>query len=518
MDGPEFKSSFLAVAYAVLAREGRPMHPQEIVDSALRDKLLPDTFSGATPVQTLKSKLSVHIRRHKQDSVFVRTRPGVFFLREALGERREYVASPQVRSFSGEDVVAVEASYVERQAPEQGITRADWGEIASLLDGDHLHLVERMEAEGREDVRQVLTYVIVEHDGQVLSFVRGTFNRVEDELKGLECIGFGGHVSSADFNLFSRGGLDISAAAARELREELRLPRHELARLETDPPVEVLGILNDESSPTGRRHIAIVMRYRLGERGWSEPARNEKSIRQLQWRNVEGAGVDLLRCEYWTQLCLREFYPSMSASSRYVVRRKGRRSGSRRPAVLMFGLIGSGKTAASRVLVEEFGYVEVNSGQVVAEMLGAPPVSATGRAEFQHQALELVETTAGQRALGRELSRAVRSAPGDSVVLDGIRFKATADEVRADLSRDMDVVAIYVHTPADIAYEFYRSREDPDISPRGFYELREAAVEREVESLMRGADVVLYNWFGFDGYVRVVRDLMESLGVQGGAS
>jgi hypothetical protein len=77
-------SEFLIVARQILESERRPMRPAELVEHALRHRLFSDRIAGKTPTQTMKSKLSVHVRRHGDRSPFVRTAPGRFYLRDLL--------------------------------------------------------------------------------------------------------------------------------------------------------------------------------------------------------------------------------------------------------------------------------------------------------------------------------------------------------------------------------------------------------------------------------------------------
>jgi len=78
------KSEFLIVAKQVLEIAQRPMRPQEIVSVAIRNGMLSDKRAGKTPHQTMKSKLSVHVRKHGDKSIFVRMEPGKFYLRHLL--------------------------------------------------------------------------------------------------------------------------------------------------------------------------------------------------------------------------------------------------------------------------------------------------------------------------------------------------------------------------------------------------------------------------------------------------
>jgi hypothetical protein len=60
------------------------MSARELVDLGLKRQLFSDNASGKAPHQTMKSKLSVHIRRLADASPFVRASPGRLYLRHLL--------------------------------------------------------------------------------------------------------------------------------------------------------------------------------------------------------------------------------------------------------------------------------------------------------------------------------------------------------------------------------------------------------------------------------------------------
>ena len=70
------KSEFLIVARKLMETERRSLSPKELVDLGLARQLFSDKIAGKTPRQTMKAKLSVHIRRFGEQSPFVRTAPG----------------------------------------------------------------------------------------------------------------------------------------------------------------------------------------------------------------------------------------------------------------------------------------------------------------------------------------------------------------------------------------------------------------------------------------------------------
>lgn len=109
----------------------------------------------------------------------------------------------------------------------------------------------REAAETDERLKQVIPYVIIEHEGKILKYRRGK-GVGEQRLVGAHSISFGGHVSLKDPNLF---GSAYEAAVAREVSEELFISSPVTDR--------IVAILNDDSDHVGRVHFGIVHIWQL---------------------------------------------------------------------------------------------------------------------------------------------------------------------------------------------------------------------------------------------------------------
>lgn len=486
------------------------MSARRLIDLAKREGLLSDKFSGKTPHQTMKSKLSVDIRRKGEQSRFTRVRPGQFFLRELVAEGAEYRPAPLRPAPPREQVLVVPNDRLDELGRFQGVTKAWKRRYAALLRSD-LTVLERMSAEQDARWKQIITYIIVSRGQSILAFRRGIFNRVEDNLRGAECIGFGGHVMATDANLFSSSDYGIGESAVRELREELSLPERDVNRLHAGG-LSIVGLLNEDSSPAGRRHMALVMNYEVSDDpAWETPQRGEKSITQLRWIDTERAAFRIHDFEYWSQLCLRAYYPrAVRAQASFSIRR-------RRPfqpphLMCVLGPIGSGKTEATARLKHVYGYVEINSGRVLADVLGLAPIPATPRAQFHDEAWKFITSKAGPRRLALALHEAAEATGTDRILIDGIRQRSTLEELRR-LSVGRRIAHLYVHTPPDLAYDLYRRRENAGISVDEFFALRESPVESEANTFIEVADAVLYNWIGVSGYAQALDELMSDVGI-----
>jgi predicted NUDIX family phosphoesterase/dephospho-CoA kinase len=506
------RSEFLRVAEEVLRREARPMSVHEIYDLGARRGLFSDSLGGLTPKQTLKSKLSVHIRRLGNQSLFVRTAAGKYSLRSIVSPEQVYESKPFVPSSRVELVLTVPSEEVDKAVQHQGISKRYVRALRQLSQPSvDIQYIPRAEAENRDDRRQVLVYIMVVRRGQVLAYQRGVHNYTDAMLRGADCIGFGGHVNDDDRSLLMYDELGIFDAARRELSEELALPKEDLERLEDFSGLRVVGLLRDDSSDVGRRHVAVVMEYECSDSyEWLEPRRGERSINQLRWLEPTSADLRLQRFEYWSQLCLAAFFPQMvppRPSLTFVHRSRF----SQASVVALLGEIGSGKTEAAQALMFRTKGEIVRTGEIVADILGIPPIPETPRETFQRLAADLVMDEGGARAVGEAIAHAagVIVAQSRLAIVDGIRRRASLEALRDALPGQM--ATVYVHAPPNVAFEWFASRERPHIEMSEFLAMRTAPVEREIPGLIGLADAVVYNWRGSSNFESTVRIISKEV-------
>ncbi len=506
-------SEFLQVARTVLSKVRHPMTIREIMRIATSDKLMSDSLSGKTPNQTLKSKLSQEIRNNGDSSEFIRTAPGQFYLRALLSPHETvYSAARWKKSAGGERVLVFDRAWLDAVGVFQGIkTRGALRLQQKLLRGETCQYVPRLEAESDDDHKQVLTYVLVTRsDGALLSFRRGNYTNVEEFLRGSRCIGFGGHVRETDRGLFTRFGMGVTECAIREISEELNLSRPDKARLADEQGLELVGVLNDESSDVGQRHIAFVYRFKL-----SNPdtiTRGEQSVTQLLWLDPSASRTPIWEFEYWSQLCLLKFAPKLvDAAPSFRIRHV---DAMRPPNIIcMLGTVGSGKSSAAKVLESQYGYKVISSGKVLATLLKIPPVPHTPRDVFQRRALKFITASNGPMRLAQALGEEVQRLNSGRIVVDGIRQPATLD-IFKKLIEPRATGVLFIHTTPDVAFELFREREGKEKTLKEFFERVSAQVEQDVKVMIEGSDVVLYNWTGKARYGKMVVKLMKELHIE----
>lgn len=514
--------TFLRVAEIVLADTLLPLRAQEIVDRAIERGLFGDHVLGRTPEKSMQARLSMDILRGPEKSSFMRVARGRFTLRrrvfpslESEGSVSEYIAQRRILRTPKEEVLCVSERAFSSVLTFQGID-TDAGQILTrLLEDRNLVHISRAEAETRNDAKQFITYVLVQCGQRLLFFKRSYLSRAAEFLRGAKCIGFGGHVSAADADMLSRGDRGIASCARRELSEELHLADTEgfrTVRLFQNISLERLGILNDDSSEVGRRHIAVIFRAWLPE--WAVARQLEKgdsSIKGLGWIDLAKDNVNITEFEYWSQLCLRKFYPStpIARSSIKLIRN------SKLPdakVIAIAGRIGSGKTETASYLAQRLDRPVIKSGDVLRELMNAPPISEIGRREFQARAFNFITDQAGPSRLAEAIARAISMHSRSGCFVDGLRHLATYEALEATLKQPVGL--IFIQTPADVAYDMFRAREAEaslSFSYRGFLKFYDAPVEAELQSLGRNAQAYIFNSFGIDAFRRTLDDLVEIL-------
>jgi hypothetical protein len=147
---------------------------------------------------------------------------------------------------------------------------------------------------------------------------------------------------------------------------------------------------------------------------------------------------------------------------------------------------------------------------LVAEIIGVPPVPDTPREKFQVLANAFITTDDGPDRLAEAIVGKMAGAKNGRVLVDGVRQRKTLEQLKVRAG-GQNLGLLYVHTPPDLAFRFFREREQADIDIMDFLKLRDAPVEREVEGMIAISDAVLYNWTGKDAYCRAVRKLMAKL-------
>jgi predicted NUDIX family phosphoesterase len=151
----------------------------------------------------------------------------------------------------------------------------------------------RSQAEKDPSFKQLIPYVIMNHDNKYLSYVRGK-QAGEKRLVSKRSIGIGGHINPIDWTLFSVDAYKIYLEAVkREVAEEVSVNS-----AYTD---KIVALLNDESNEVGSVHLGIVHYWMLSE---PKVSKKEQMITQMSFMTPVELQEVKDTMETWSQLCL----------------------------------------------------------------------------------------------------------------------------------------------------------------------------------------------------------------------
>ena len=170
-----------------------------------------------------------------------------------------------------------------------------WHEILA-----HLEPKPRSVAEHDYDTKQLVVYVLINHEQTFLSYQR-TPKTTETCLKALYSIGIGGHVNAEDQSQPTLFGSEedrwkdfVLQAVRREVSEEVQIQ----AGNAQEP--SLICFINDDSNDVGKVHFGVVWLVKLAEPNVT--IRGELGIGKLTFRSLPELSSMNDGLESWSQL------------------------------------------------------------------------------------------------------------------------------------------------------------------------------------------------------------------------
>lgn len=152
----------------------------------------------------------------------------------------------------------------------------------------------RGEMEQDPSFKQIIPYVLMMHEGRLLSYVRGK-RAGETRLVGRRSLGIGGHINPQDdAPLFEADFCaTYQAAVQREVAEEV-----EVRSGYTD---RVVALLNDDSNEVGQVHLGVVHLWQLET---ADVVKREQMITQVEFLDAGQLQAVKEEMETWSALCV----------------------------------------------------------------------------------------------------------------------------------------------------------------------------------------------------------------------
>jgi predicted NUDIX family phosphoesterase len=172
----------------------------------------------------------------------------------------------------------------------QGFRSFDAGLFAFLLDPAHLEYRPRPDAENDPTFKQLIPYAVLRFGDQLFHYRRGQLGG-EARLRALRSVGVGGHISLAED---AQSADPYRAGMLRELNEEIEI--------RAKYREQILGLINDDSTPVGSVHLGVV---HLLELDAPAVAPRESGLMDAGFAPITQLAADAGRFETWSQFVLQ---------------------------------------------------------------------------------------------------------------------------------------------------------------------------------------------------------------------
>ena len=190
-----------------------------------------------------------------------------------------------------EMILVVRRSLFDQLGAFQGLDFDVERKLPVLLERANNFFTPRAAAETNPELKQIIPYVLLVHEGRVLHYVRGK-KAGEQRLVAKGSIGIGGHMNDHDEGLFALDRTAYDAGVQREVCEELRLG--------TTYTQRAVALLNDDSNDVGRVHLGVVHVFQLAS---AEVAKGEAMITDLAFLDRAQLAARRDAMETWSQIC-----------------------------------------------------------------------------------------------------------------------------------------------------------------------------------------------------------------------
>ncbi len=471
------KRTFLEIAEEILREFKKPLKPHEITNFGIKSERL--ISKGKTPELSMKARISTEIRKKGFNSKFMRVGPNRFALRE-FG-LKEHISQPFKKGIPKEILICIERTRLDAIKSNFGFITDIEVLLNILADENNFTLIERKEAEVNNNYKQLIAYVLLTNrNGEVLTYKRGSFSNAHSMIKGSTCLGFGGHVQDIDNSkLFTAGFGGVFETAEREVSEELKgvVPEN----------LEIIGYINDDSSPEGVKHLGIVLKGKIPDSFNIREVTTELSVNGVMFMTPQQLWEDFYKFEFWSHLIIRKLYNDTQTINPVFI--KPTKFNIFSDVIVFVGEIASGKSIICESLSEKFGFNHVSTRKCVAKLIHMDDFGVRDRVEFQKKAEIFINKKESPFLLAEEIKNHIKKSDAISVI-DGIRHLETLKELKKLFP---ELIIIYIDSTRDDAFRNYTIRSKKEASIDQFREARHHPVEEEIQQIKYESDAYIFN-------------------------
>jgi predicted NUDIX family phosphoesterase len=206
-----------------------------------------------------------------------------------------------------ENILVVRRSLFDSLGAFQGLNFDVARYLPSLLARENNFFTPRPAAETNPELKQIIPYALLVHEGRVLHYVRGK-KAGEQRLAAKGSIGIGGHLNNGETkDLFHAENTNYQTNALQDswdtgaYLEGVRREVTEELNLQSNFTNHIVALLNDDANAVGQVHLGVVHIFLLET---DQVTKREQMITQLDFLTPQELRARRENLESWSQICV----------------------------------------------------------------------------------------------------------------------------------------------------------------------------------------------------------------------
>jgi len=281
------------------------MSALEILRTAYAEQIAPAHLYGSTQQKTMGARLSENILTLRDQSVFYRTAPGRFFLRDFINDpdipadlRQPIVARRRQRELPQRRSLALDHNSLSNCFSDGDVMQNS--AVLKLIEDGNYHYASSASDRSKTDVI-VWSFILVLRDGHILTHRQGAYRERRDAFQHRRTIGFYAPIVDSDLNLFDRADHGIVESGIRTLAADLDLYGPEMYRIMSEGTKLKSFVCAVNHSILD---VLSVVGFTCPE--WLDPTSKRLAINNLEWLDLSVPINHVEDFDPWSQAVMSE--------------------------------------------------------------------------------------------------------------------------------------------------------------------------------------------------------------------
>lgn len=276
------------------------------MEVAYRQDLVPSQLFGKTQHKTVGARLSEDILARRERSLFYRSEPGKFFLRELLSDETipEAYRSPIVARRRQRQLrrgVPLAMSRDAASAASSAVCNAA-NKLQAIVENCHFHYCDPVRRASNLHEMYVWSFVMFMRKGEVLTYRHGRYREGRDAFLKRRSVGFFTPVVDKDLDLFDEGDHGIVASGVRAISFDLDLPPVVFSSHFYNSMIEIRDLLVAKDA-NGHEDLLAVLTMECPPH--FEPLTRRLAINDLSWMPLDVPVNHIEDFDPWSQIVVK---------------------------------------------------------------------------------------------------------------------------------------------------------------------------------------------------------------------